>query len=456
LKKVVYSQPDETQILSTINLQKMKKLLLSMMMVAFVAVTFAQQPVSDFSDRKSTDQINFDLKFHKENMSMQNAKATKSRWYNYAYAIDDILGGIASLSWNNLFPDSTILVNYSSGYGGTWIHKLGNTLDPISDWFNDPGFFPGELYINNHMPYTVDSVGVHFYYWRNHPDPTIVDTLVIEVFSNNISSDFPVYFFGPASQASANYGVDTIRFNAFLFNAHDLSSKATDKRTYKFLLTEAFANDTLPDGSLIAYVNTSDLPQVNPGKVVGTAVKFIPGYSWTPNIDTLVTKNRLVFLSYEENGADTWSNYTKGDYNASHIAIPTSLDPASSWYEFQIPEWAFTAASFSYENHLFYYKLTANDDFVARPTENIITLSQNQPNPFGQSTTIRYTLSDAANVSFDLYDQTGRKVMTINRGLETSGMHSLEIDASQLSNGIYFYTLTAGNHKATRKMVVVK
>ena len=427
-------------------------------MVAFVAVTFAQSPVGDFADRRSTDQINFDMKYHKENMRQLNAKTTESRWYNFAFAIDDILGGIGSLAWNNLFPDSTILVNYASGYGGTWVHMLGNTLDPKSDWFNDPSFAPGEMYINQHMPYTVDSVGMQFYYWRNHPDPTIVDTLVFEVWSNNVPSDLPIYFFGPTSAVSQSYGVDTLRFGAYEFHAHDLSSKATDKRTYKFPMTEAFANDTLIDGSVIAYVNTSDLPEVQPGRIVAVSAKFIPGYTWTPNLDTLVQKNRLVFLSYEENGQDTWSNYTKNDYNESHITIPTSLDPDpnNTWYEFQIPEWAFSNASFAYENHFFYYKLTAEPTNVERPTETTLTLSQNQPNPFSNTTTIRYTLSDATNVSFDLFDQTGRKVMSINRGVEAAGMHTLDIDASNLTNGVYFYTLTAGNQRATKKMVVMK
>jgi hypothetical protein len=437
----------------------MRKVLLSMLvMFAFTAATFAQTPVTGFEGKKSTDEINFDMKLHKENMRTLNSKNTESRWYNYAFALDDILGGIASLSWNNLFPDSTILVDYSSGYGGTWIHLLGNTLDPKSDWFNDPGFFPGELYINEHMPYTVDTVGMQFYYWRNHPDPTIVDTLIFEVFTNNVSSDMPIYFFGPTSSVAGSYGVDTLRFGAYLFNAHDLSSKATSKRTYKFPLTEAFANDTLDDGSLIAYISTADMGQIDAGKLVGVTANFKPGYSWNPNLDTLVQKNRLVFLSYEENGEETWSNFTKGDYNESHIATPSSFDPASSWYEFQIPEWAFTAASFSYENHLFYYKLTADVSGIGveRPTENTVSLSQNHPNPFSNTTSVRYTLNEATNVSFDLFDQTGRMVMSINRGVEAAGMQTIDIDANDLSNGIYFYTLTAGNQKATKKMVVVK
>jgi hypothetical protein len=435
----------------------MKKMLLSMLVVfAFATITFAQTPVSDYADRKATDEIRFDKKLHKPHAQNLNTKVVKSRWYDYASAIDDMLGGIASVSGNNLFPDSTILVNYSSGYSGTWIHLLGNTLDPKSDWFNDGTFFPGELQINRHMPYTVDSVGLQFYYWRNHPDPSIVDTLIIEVFTNNVAGDLPMYYFGPTSQAAANYGTDTVRFGALLFNAANLSSKATAKKTYKFLLTEAFANDTLPDGTVIAYINTSDLPGVNPGGLVSSTANFKPGYSWIPNVDTLASMNRFFFLAYEENGTDTWSNYTKGDYNASHIATPSSLDPTSSWYEFQIPEWAFTANTFSYENILFYYKLTADETGISAPTANIISLSQNQPNPFSDVTSIRYTLSEMADVTFDLFDQTGRKVMNIRKGVEAPGMQSIDIDASNLQNGIYFYTLTAGNHKASKKMVVLK
>jgi hypothetical protein len=46
--------------------------------------------------------------------------------------------------------------------------------------------------------------------------------------------------------------------------------------------------------------------------------------------------------------------------------------------------------------------------------------------------------------------------MNIKRGIEGAGSYSIDVDASNLQNGIYFYTMTAGNQKVSKKMVVLK
>lgn len=434
----------------------MKKIILStIVMIAFIFSTFAQTQVLKYEKSEIAEKVNLDLKPGINHLKAMNSKAQKSRWYNYGITMNNALSNISILNGHYLFPDSTIQVIYTSGPGTPSFHILGDVLDPKSEWFNDPFNYPGELFINNYMPYTVDSVGVQFYYDRFHPDPTIVDTLIIEVWSNNTASDLPIYMF---TGMSAEFGEDTVRFAALQFNAGDLSSKAVNKYTYTVLLTQAFANDTLDDGTVMAYVNTSNIPQVNAGRLVASTVKFIPGYTWIPNVDTLTSKNRVLFLSYEEQGEETYPSYAKGDYNCSSIATKRqSMDPTNpqGWFEFQVPKYAWDN-TWGFENHLIYYKLTAEESYVNQPQGNIITLSQNQPNPFNNVTSINYNLSEAADVTFDLFDQTGRKVMSINKGVEIPGIQTIEVDAANLTNGIYFYTLTAGNYKASKKMVVLK
>jgi hypothetical protein len=39
-------------------------------------------------------------------------------------------------------------------------------------------------------------------------------------------------------------------------------------------------------------------------------------------------------------------------------------------------------------------------------------------------------------------------------GFKSVGSHTIAIDGSQLTSGIYFYTVTAGENKVTRKMMV--
>lgn len=422
---------------------------------AFATVSFAQTPVTNYVDKKPVEQLRFDSQLHKGMLKDRADKAMRSRWYNYAFTMDDIFQS-SSFAWNNLFPDTTILVNYDTEYAGPWIHLLGNTLDPSSDWFNDNGVYPNDLHITEFMPYTLDSVMYHFYYWRNLADPAVVDTLVFEVYTSNTSANFPKYYFGPGSTTATNYGTDTVWFGAYKFNGSTLTTKATGAKTYKFPLNEAFAADTMDDGSVVATFATPDMPAVNANQMVLTTVKFIPGYTWIANYDTLINKNSVRFISYEENGEDTWSTYTKGDWNASHLGTDDAVYSGGSWYEMQIPEWAYIDASYGYENHVISYLLTADETGISEIADNIIGLGQNQPNPCSDVTTISYSLSQAADVNFDLFDQTGRKVMNLKKGIEAPGVYTIEVDAANLQNGIYFYTLTAGNHKASKKMVVLK
>ncbi|MFK8044372.1 MAG: T9SS type A sorting domain-containing protein [Crocinitomicaceae bacterium] len=90
--------------------------------------------------------------------------------------------------------------------------------------------------------------------------------------------------------------------------------------------------------------------------------------------------------------------------------------------------------------------------------ENIINpsigISQNQPNPFNENTTISYHLNDAETVSVQIIDLAGKIVATYNEGLKGIGQHELTIGAGELSNGVYFYNFKAGNYSQTKKMVV--
>jgi hypothetical protein len=83
-------------------------------------------------------------------------------------------------------------------------------------------------------------------------------------------------------------------------------------------------------------------------------------------------------------------------------------------------------------------------------------LLQNSPNPFRHSTTISYSLPQATQVTFAIYDITGRLVETLVNETEQPGMHLVRWDRSANSSGVYFYRLNAGDFIETRKMVVVE
>jgi hypothetical protein len=78
------------------------------------------------------------------------------------------------------------------------------------------------------------------------------------------------------------------------------------------------------------------------------------------------------------------------------------------------------------------------------------------PNPFNARTEIRFSLLRAGKVSLDLFDITGRKVMTVLDGHLTAGEHAVPLDGSALTSGIYFVRLLAAHGQATFKIALIR
>ena len=86
----------------------------------------------------------------------------------------------------------------------------------------------------------------------------------------------------------------------------------------------------------------------------------------------------------------------------------------------------------------------------------VTSLAQNYPNPFNAETNISFSLAEAGNVSLNVYDITGRLVTTLVDGQMDAGSHVVAWDASNVSSGVYFYKLAAGDYSATKSMNLLK
>jgi hypothetical protein len=83
-------------------------------------------------------------------------------------------------------------------------------------------------------------------------------------------------------------------------------------------------------------------------------------------------------------------------------------------------------------------------------------LHGNYPNPFNPSTTIAYDLPVAGSVRVVLYNMLGQELRTLVTGERPAGRHEFVFDAGDLPSGTYFYTLEAGGHRLTGRMVLLK
>jgi hypothetical protein len=92
----------------------------------------------------------------------------------------------------------------------------------------------------------------------------------------------------------------------------------------------------------------------------------------------------------------------------------------------------------------------------AIPAPSTFLLYQNFPNPFNNSTVLRYELPHRARVNLSVFDMLGRNMATLVSETQISGIYSIRWDASGVPSGLYFYRFTANDLAETRKMVVIR
>lgn len=109
------------------------------------------------------------------------------------------------------------------------------------------------------------------------------------------------------------------------------------------------------------------------------------------------------------------------------------------------------------ENRMYVAELPKTDVLTGIKTPGEISdesVSQNYPNPFNQTSTVQVNLNQAANLSLEVTNLLGQKVYEQNRGQVAAGTYYFQLKADDFQNGVYFYTVKAGNSKVTKKMII--
>ncbi len=105
-------------------------------------------------------------------------------------------------------------------------------------------------------------------------------------------------------------------------------------------------------------------------------------------------------------------------------------------------------------NGNFEYFHLRNEIKIGIPME--YELTQNYPNPFNPVTVINYQIPKKGNVSLTLYDISGREVRSLLNEIKEAGYYSVSFNGSDLSSGIYFYSLNVNGFKDTKRMMLLK
>ena len=181
------------------------------------------------------------------------------------------------------------------------------------------------------------------------------------------------------------------------------------------------------------------------------------GNTWTP-INTGVTN---IIYELEFNSVGTL-------FAASDKGVFKSTNDGNSWTQYgdDLAGTRINSLAINSNDFIFggssgngVYKSILPTGIITANTNEIpsaFSLRQNYPNPFNPTTNIKFEVQSLTHIELKVYDIQGREVAgLVNKELQ-AGVYEFAFDGSGLSSGIYFYTLTAGNFKDTKRMILLK
>ena len=160
-----------------------------------------------------------------------------------------------------------------------------------------------------------------------------------------------------------------------------------------------------------------------------------------------------------------WTKYRQStftyDAHGNELTGNNTMWSGSSWvptdYNFPL---AVNGSTYDFTGYRIIVSwILANATDVTTDRSTIVkrySLSQNYPNPFNPSTTITFSVGTYSNTSLRVFDMLGREVATIVSEKLPAGTYTRQWNASNMSSGIYFYRLQAGNYLETKKLILLK
>ena len=132
----------------------------------------------------------------------------------------------------------------------------------------------------------------------------------------------------------------------------------------------------------------------------------------------------------------------------------------------EVKTWLTQAQRLSITDPAYLRGITVLEQLLNVLTPKKMALLPNFPNPFNPETWIPYQLAAPADVSISIYSADGKIVRTLALGHLPAGTYQSRSRAAHwdgknefgesVASGVYFYTLTAGDFSATRKMLIRK
>jgi hypothetical protein len=135
------------------------------------------------------------------------------------------------------------------------------------------------------------------------------------------------------------------------------------------------------------------------------------------------------------------------------VANAGTSDPQTSFFYDGTDGIAGGNGTLYYQTSTPYVRLNFDPSAGMEELEGDVSKATVYPNPSVGATTIEYTLANAAEVSIQLTDVSGKVIASWNEGTQEAGDHSLSFDAASFNSGIYYVTIASEGSVVTKKFV---
>ena len=143
------------------------------------------------------------------------------------------------------------------------------------------------------------------------------------------------------------------------------------------------------------------------------------------------------------NGSEAWTRFDNGLPQSGH----TNSVTIDTFYN---------RVYIGRSNGIYIFDKMTSVDEVSYERKIDFILYQNYPNPFNPITQIKYSIVEDGLVTLKVYDVLGREITTLVNEEKQAGTYTVQFDASDLSSGIYFYSITTGAFYQTKKMILIR
>lgn len=178
--------------------------------------------------------------------------------------------------------------------------------------------------------------------------------------------------------------------------------------------------------------------------------------SWITSTETNNQKFEIERRKVREGNSSEWTRIAvvNGNGTTTEIRTYSYIDEelSSGSYQYRLKQVDFNG-SYKYLT-IGQSGLNIAEVEVTNPSEFV--LKQNYPNPFNPATNIQFEVNTKQFVTLKVYDVLGNEISVLLNEEKPAGNYTASFDAKNLTSGIYFYKLIAGNKEVTKKMILLR